>query len=43
LRVAVAIDYLRFYVASTNIIIGMMMDHGVIWRSEKDGASVTMS
>jgi hypothetical protein len=37
---AVAIDDLRFHVASMNIIIGMMMDYGVIWHSEKDNASM---
>jgi hypothetical protein len=37
---AVAIDDLRFHVASINIIIGMMMECGVIWRSGKDDASM---
>jgi hypothetical protein len=32
LLVAIIIVYLRLLVASTNVIIGAMMDRGVTWR-----------
>ena len=43
LRVSVAVDYLRLYVASTNIIIGTTMDRGDDQSSGKDGALMIMS
>jgi hypothetical protein len=39
----ITIDYLRFYVASIYIIIGTMMDRGVIWSNRNDGAMMIMS
>jgi hypothetical protein len=43
LLVAIIIVYLRLCIASTNVIIGAMMDRGVIRGSRKDGVLVIVS
>ena len=42
-RVAVVVDYLRLYVASTYIIVGTTMDRGDDRSSRKDGAFMIVS
>jgi hypothetical protein len=43
IRIAVVADYLRLSVASTNIIIGTMTDHGVYRSSGEYGSWMIVS